>query len=395
MRTVVEADSLDFVGEQITEQEVGCVRPENICTSRRWPQWMNEAADIIVSAFSVGLGLGDDLVSVLASQIRPSKIKWLWPNHIPIGKLTLFVGNPDNGKSLVSTHVAASVSTGSPWYGSHEIMDPSEVLMFACEDDPEDTTVPRLMAAEADLAKIRLARSISEKANGEQREMQLDKDIDTIQQMLTNNKQIRLVLIDPVSNYLGATKMTDEQAVRKVLTPLQKLAADTGVAIIGIMHLNKKEELNVISRIGGAMAFVGVARTVWAFAADPERQGEFHMLRVKNNIADRQGGLKYRITTRDVLIEGEPIPQPYVEWIGNSETSAEDLFAKKPVGRPADAIEDAVAWLEQFLGAGPRPSSEVETEAKANGHSSRTLQRAKEELKIKSQKEGDHWNWSL
>jgi len=42
-----------------------------------------------------------------ASDITPERIKWLWENKIPLGKITLFAGNPDNGKSLASTSIAS------------------------------------------------------------------------------------------------------------------------------------------------------------------------------------------------------------------------------------------------------------------------------------------------
>ena len=44
---------------------------------------------------------------------RPTE--WLWPRRIPIGKVTLLVGDPGLGKSLVALDIAARVSTGAPW----------------------------------------------------------------------------------------------------------------------------------------------------------------------------------------------------------------------------------------------------------------------------------------
>ena len=55
------------------------------------------------SLIGIVLGFGDDIVTVVASSIRPKKVEWLWPNRVPLGKLTLFVGDPDNGKSMVAT----------------------------------------------------------------------------------------------------------------------------------------------------------------------------------------------------------------------------------------------------------------------------------------------------
>jgi hypothetical protein len=209
--------------------------------------WWHEVVDFV----GMLCGFGDDLISLLASQISPQKVKWLWPNRVPLGKLTLFVGYPDKGKSLAGTYVTAITSTGGDWYSSarNEVL-PGEVLIFASEDDLGDTAVPRLMAAGADLEKVRFAKMVSTEqgATQQEREMRLDQDMSAIRKALEKSPNIRLIIIEPVSNYLGAGKMVDEQSVRRVLGPLQKLASDTGVAILGIMHLNKKEGLSAINR---------------------------------------------------------------------------------------------------------------------------------------------------
>lgn len=356
--------------------------------------------DPLLAIFGIVLGFGDDILSMLtASEITPKKVEWLWHNRIPLGKLTLFVGDPDNGKSMVATHVASTVSTGRDWYDVKNALAPGEVLIFASEDDHDDTTVPRLMAADANLSKIYFGRmcvgELGETSTA--RDMRLDKDIETIKKALVLNPNIRLVVIDPVSNHLGDTKMTDEQAVRRALTPLQQLAAERSVAIVGIMHLNKKADLQAINRIGGAMAFVGLARAVWLFSADKEKADEFHMLPIKKNIGKRQGGLTYRIDTKPVDIEGEAVQQPCITWIGNSNQSPDAALASRRLGRPREEREKALQWLRELLRDGPVPSKQIEAQCKAAGFSYRTLERIKGEPDsiVKAFREDEKWNWKL
>jgi putative DNA primase/helicase len=359
--------------------------------------WVERFCQILAAVF----GFGDDLVTLLASKIPPRKVKWLWQNRVPLGKLTLFVGNPDNGKSMVATYVTATVTTGRNWFDAKNWLPSGEVLIFANEDDPDDTTVPRLMASGANLSKVHLVGSIRVGEPGkteEEREMKLDTDIKAIKKALTYNPNIRLVVIDPVSNYLGSTKMVDEQAVRRVLRPLKKLAEDTSVAILGIMHLNKKEDLKAINRVSGAMAFVGVARAVWLFcAAENQNSGIFKMLPLKKNIGPRAGGLLYRIDTKPVDIEGEADLQPYIEWTGETSESADAVLASRPVGRPRDEREKASVFLKELLRNGPLPSNEIEVQCKAAGFTYRTLERAKDEANsgVEVFREGDKWNWKL
>jgi putative DNA primase/helicase len=352
----------------------------------------------LVATQQIVLGLGDDIFTLLtASKIVPRKVEWLWPNRVPLGKLTFFVGNPDNGKSLVATYVAATITTGRHWFDAKNSLSPGEALIFSAEDDPSDTTVPRLRAANANLTKIHFAKMCVGKSNETpmEREMRLDVDIEAIGKTLQENPNIRLVIIDPISNHLGQIEMNKEQDVRRALTPLQRLAAENRVAILGIMHLNKKQELQVIHRVGGAMAFVGVARAVWLFRANDEKRDEFHMLCVKKNIGKRSEGLVYRIGTETVDIEGEPDPQPFIDWIRETNQSADDAIASRPSGRPRDKRVEGLEWVKQFLSEGPKPANEVEARCEAEGFSYRTLQRVKGEASVQSVKKDDVWYWQL
>src|SRR3954451_24488509 len=53
--------------------------------------------------------------AVRFSELVPQKIRWLWPNRIPLGRLTLLVSDPGLGKSLLALDIAARVSRGAPW----------------------------------------------------------------------------------------------------------------------------------------------------------------------------------------------------------------------------------------------------------------------------------------
>ena len=38
--------------------------------------------------------------------IEPEPLRWLWPGRIPLGKLTLLMGDPGLGKSLLTADIA-------------------------------------------------------------------------------------------------------------------------------------------------------------------------------------------------------------------------------------------------------------------------------------------------
>jgi hypothetical protein len=51
------------------------------------------------------------------ASIESTKLKWLWPERIPLGKITVFSGDPGLGKSYIALDIAARVSSGAEWPG--------------------------------------------------------------------------------------------------------------------------------------------------------------------------------------------------------------------------------------------------------------------------------------
>lgn len=85
---------------------------------------------------------------ILASDVKPEKVRWLWPNRIPLGKVTIFDGDPDEGKSTVSLDLAARLTRGWPMPDESEAEYPaSGAVVVSLEDGVADTIRPRLEAA--------------------------------------------------------------------------------------------------------------------------------------------------------------------------------------------------------------------------------------------------------
>jgi AAA domain-containing protein/primase/DNA polymerase family protein len=325
-------------------------------------------------------------ISGTADQVTPKKIVWLWPNRFA-QKLNLIVGNPDLGKGLITYYIAACCTTGRAWFDATNTMEPSEVLLLNGEEDWDDTVVPRLMAAGADRSKVRwLKMSATKNGKITEKELQLDRDITTLENFLEEHPAIRLVVVDPISNYLGSAKMIDEQRVREVLTPLKDIANRRRVAIIGVMHLNKKVELDAIHRIGGAMAFVGVARMVWLVAPKPAEDAtdsdELLMVKVKGNIVQRKlKGLSFTTKVHYVPIEGDDVAAPYVAWIGDVDKTANEVTGRpqKPAHRPAEQLPACVAWLRGYLKDGARLLDDIVADGKTlYGFNGKMIQRARD-----------------
>ena len=77
-------------------------------------------------------------------------------------------------------------------------------------------------------------------------------DAQLLEQEIRRFADVRLVVIDPITAYLGFGTIDSFRTadVRAVLTPLVTLAAEMKVAIIAVMHFNKKMDVtNALLRI--------------------------------------------------------------------------------------------------------------------------------------------------
>jgi putative DNA primase/helicase len=218
---------------------------------------------------------------------------------------------------------------------------------------------------------------------------------------------VRLVLIDPISAYLGVGKVNSFHTadVRGVLTPLTTLAIETQVAIISVMHFNKKIDVtNALLRISDSLAFGAVARHVYGVIDDTENERKL-FVRAKNNVAAKTKNktLAYRFGARMVGKDedtGDDIIAPYVLWEPQyvDVTAVEAMQAAVESKSPA-ARDEAKKFLSDILAKGPVLKTEIEEAAEANGIAEKTLYRAKSDLKViavkdRTKHEGK-WTWEL
>lgn len=91
-----------------------------------------------------------------ASTINPLAIKWLWPQWIASGKLTILAGAGGTGKTTVALNLAATLTNGGEWPDGANCTQEGNVLIWSSEDDAADTLIPRLIAAGADMNKVHI-----------------------------------------------------------------------------------------------------------------------------------------------------------------------------------------------------------------------------------------------
>ncbi|MEZ6243371.1 MAG: AAA family ATPase [Phycisphaerales bacterium] len=336
-------------------------------------------------------------VLVRLCDVKPEAVAWLWYGRLALGKLTLIASDPGLGKSLVTLDIAARVSTGSGWPdGCGAGMAPGGVVLLSAEDAIADTIRPRLDAAGADARRIIVVEAVHAAGHAGRalvRPVDLSLDLPAIEVAIKSMEECRLVVIDPVTAYLGGVDSHKNADVRGVLAPLAELATRHRVAVVAVTHLNKSGGGPAIYRAMGSLAFTAAARTAWTVSKDRNDPSRRFLLPMKNNLSPDAGGLAYRIETAGA--DGSPI----VAW----ESDPVFISADDALGGDRDRAggrterDDAVDWLRDFLADGPKPAREVLSEAKAAGFSKRTLDRAKPMAGVLTRKDGisGGWVWSL
>lgn len=336
-------------------------------------------------------------VMVCMAEVAPKKVSWLWPNRIPLGRITLVVGRPGEGKSFLTTCMGAHVTTGTPW--PDEQACPTGSVIFICaEDDPGDTIRPRLDAHGADCRKVHLltmtARVV---ADGTTRARMFTlSDISEFEKALKTHPDCRLVVIDPIGSFLGGDMDAHrDNECRAVLAPVAQLAEKYGVAVVMVAHRRKSNGTSADDLVLGSRAFTGIARAVWHLSRDPANKDRRLLLPGKNNLSVEGDGLAFTIEGDPPRLcwEREPVPLSADEGL-----MAENLA--EGAGRPGPAPEARAAatdWLRQRLAAGPAEAKDIQADASGAKLKWRTVQRAAEDLNVVRERPamGLGWRWSL
>jgi len=325
--------------------------------------------------------------------ITPKPVSWIWPSRIALGKYTTIAGEPGLGKSQLTARMAATITTGGDWPEGEGKAPLGSVIIVSSEDDPEDTIAPRLMAAGADMGRVHELQGIQRQ--GVHRTFNLAEDLAPLEDTIAALGDVRLVVIDPISAYLGGTDSHKNADVRALLAPLQDMAQRRAVAVLGITHLNKGGG-SAMARFTGSGAFVAAARAAYLVAKDADDPDRRLFLPVKNNLGEDKTGFAY--TIQGATVAGG-IPTSRVVFApGLVDAQADAVLAAQSGGTDdgaASALDEAVDFLRTELGQRPVPATAVKRSAGQAGIAERTLRRAQQALNVKPVKEGKGWVWAL
>jgi putative DNA primase/helicase len=312
------------------------------------------------------------LLCVRASEVEPKKYEWVWRGRIARGKHTTIAGDPGLGKSQIAISIAAAVTNGGHWPCDEGRAPVGNVIILSAEDGIEDTVIPRLIAAGANRDRVHIVKATLER--GKARAFDLQADLDLLEEKIRDVGDMALVIVDPISAYLGGKVDSHKNAeTRAVLTPFGELADRTNVAVLSVTHLNKAsagQSVKALYRVIGTIPFTAAPRAVFLVTEDPDDASRCLLLQGKNNIAAPQQGLALR-KLQTMVGAGGDILASHIGWEPHPVSNTADETIGGSGGGGGDAAtakEDAAEFLKAVLLAGPMAVPVLEKEARGAGY---------------------------
>jgi len=310
------------------------------------------------------------LITHRASDLQPEKLIWVWPGRIPVGKLVLVGGPPGLGKSQLTAFMAATISNGGDWPCNEGSTAVGSVIFMSAEDGIEDTVVPRLMAAGANLDRVYIVASAT-KPDGTRKTFSLKTDVDLLETKAKEVADVRLIIIDPISAYMSGTDANGNAEIREMMEPLSEMANRLHIAVLAVTHLNKGGGggQTALQLFSGSIGIIAAARAGFVVLEDPESEGRRLLLEVKSNLGPKCKGLAFRMEQRlvadgivssNIFFEKEYVAQSSDEALTASENRGGD-------GSQTSGKEDVAEFLTEVLAAGPVDVLEVERQARLAG----------------------------
>lgn len=313
-----------------------------------------------------GCRQGKPVLTCMAD-VEPERVRWLWPQRIARGKLSILAGDPGLGKSTITADFASRVTNGLSWPdGGANDDGPGGVVILSAEDGASDTIVPRLIAAQADRSRVYMLDGV--RSGEDDQFFDLRAHLPVLAKAVESIESCKLVVIDPIGAFLGMTDSHRDADVRGVLKPVAAMAEKLDVAVLAVAHLNKGRGA-AIYRTMGSLAFVAAARSAWGVVRDKSDPAARLFVPIKNNLGPDKGGLRFRV----VDLDGAPV----LNWEKDRiDVTADEAMEEPPMGERGGDRRKAGDWLKTVLADGPVPVRDLQRLAKEDGFSWATIRRA-------------------
>lgn len=332
-------------------------------------------------------------------QIPDKQIKFLWKDRFSY-QFGLLAGRQGLGKSMLVGYLAAKITTATFKSWGDGAPCPTGSVMFFTPEGGESLTMQRIRNMGGNVKNLFFYSGLG---SGRLRpDGTLDTDLDPVVSDTVNltqaidaaekktGQKVHLIIIDPITDFMGDIKQNDNAEVTRALRGLDYLAVERNICILGVKHLNKTANTSAaVYNVGGSNAFTSKPRFVYLLDQTPEsRKAELMGDSIERRLVlvpAKHNDFYIKHSIEFMLAGGEDnfhveITDLGGDWTADSLQS--ELLqinggAVKGRGRPAN--DERNAEIERLLESGKTPK-EVVSEM---GASSKTVYKIYNALKQK------------
>ena len=313
------------------------------------------------------------------SDVPAKQVQWLWKPYIPIGKVTLLQGDPNDGKSTMMMNIVSELSKGGAMPDGTALGRPQRIIYQCSEDDASDTIKPRLEACGADCRNIAF---INESIYGD-----LTIDDERLRESIIDFRP-RLVVIDPIQAYVeNDSDLMSASKARRLMKRTGIWASQYDCAIVVIGHMNKYCGSKDLYRGLGSIDLVASARSVLQVERDSKDPAVRTVHHVKSSAAPNGPDFTFEIR-----------PDSGFKWLSfvKQDASAQPDVSEEPIlDLPKNKHELATMLLNKALKDGPVPSTQIKKMMEGYRIGDKTMSEVKAAMGIKTYRKMRVWYWAL
>lgn len=326
-----------------------------------------------------------------ASEIVPKPQPWLWDGIIPLDTCTLFAGEGGIGKSQLLIDICAKISTGEKFQvgGFDYQMSQGSIIVLTAEDDFEYSVTPKLIAANANCDNIYIMRCTQGKISKKKKFIELDNQLELLEKKIEELGNVKLLIIDPISYFVGKIRDHINTEVVNFLGNLNEFAKNHNIAIILNKHLRKRASginlANAIDEVGGAGAWVNSPRQAWLICRDQEDETKILFANLKVNITKKKtNAFSFKVLSHTIQVEnGSFLPTTRLEWSQTMEEINADQALNKDTYHTSK-VQIAITFILDYLKKnGQTRLTELQEMAEKKSIKLKTFRNAAEEIEKK------------
>lgn len=307
------------------------------------------------------------------ANVTSKPVEWLWYPYIPFGKLTVIQGDPGEGKSTFVLNLVSRLTNGYSMPDGYELSSSGVAIYQCAEDGMEDTIKPRLVQAGADCKKVAYIVS---------NDIDLTLDDGRIESAIQETKACAFI-VDPIQAFIPPdADMQSATRMRSILRKLANVAERNRCAVILIGHMNKGIGSKTLYRGLGSIDIAAIARSVLMISRDENNPDIRYMYPIKSSLAPEGAAISFSFKKGGGL-----------EWHGQHDINTSAL--KDSITVKTSKREKAHAKMLQLLENEDMSAKEVYAEMAKIGVGSRTVEKVKKDLQVKTYRSGGCWYWSL